>query len=243
MKSEYIAEKGIEISNLTDNSRIIEADLFGEGEWIKIDTQEIQLNFERGVTTFPLPQQKIYLTPKNELKFLYGHQEAASIIIGEHVGSGGAKCYININELLGKHTAILGSTGSGKSGAVSVLLHEILKKGTLHSYQAWHPRIVILDPHNEYQKAFSTSKKYSLDDDSLILPYWLLSFQEIVNLVFGKTAGIATTQVAILKKFMIEGRVDGAKKIGIDETKITVDSPVPFDMNELFENIQSERDT
>jgi len=106
MKSEYEREKGL-VLETNGSERIIEADLFGEGEWTF--EGDWKLNFERGVTTFPLPQQKVYLTPRSELRYIYGKGTGAMIHIGEHVGSGGTPCYADMNELLGKHTAILGS--------------------------------------------------------------------------------------------------------------------------------------
>ncbi|NMC62210.1 MAG: DNA helicase, partial [SAR324 cluster bacterium] len=70
MKSEYEREMGLP-QNSVGGGRVIEADLFGEGEWILANDKWI-LEFERGVTTFPLPQQKVYLTPRTELSFIYG---------------------------------------------------------------------------------------------------------------------------------------------------------------------------
>lgn len=69
MKSEYDREHGI-APNAPPTARIIEADLFGEGEWGYTDqngSAQWKLDFERGVSTFPLPLQKVYLTPKSEL--------------------------------------------------------------------------------------------------------------------------------------------------------------------------------
>ena len=60
-----------------------------------------------------------------------------------------------MNELLGKHTAVLGSTGAGKSGAVAAIIHSILERGEAAGYASWKPRIVIIsDPHDEYGAAF-----------------------------------------------------------------------------------------
>ena len=154
MKADYEAERGMPTSVSADE-RIIEANLFGEGEWFKDEEGNPRLNFERGVATYPLPQQTVYITPKAELRFIYGNAKGAVIRLGEHVGSGGAPCYAQMNELLGKHTAVLGSTGAGKSGTVAAIIHSILERGTDAGHQHWHPQIIILDPHNEYGKAFA----------------------------------------------------------------------------------------
>lgn len=116
MKAEYEAERGAVPSSSSDE-RIVEADLFGEGEWIQDSTAAVgaewSLWFDRGVSTYPLSQQTIYMTPKAELRILYQHKQHQAIVLGEHVGAGGAPCFAHLNELLGKHTAILGSTGAG----------------------------------------------------------------------------------------------------------------------------------
>lgn len=95
------------------------------------------------------------LTPKSELRFIYGQSKGTVVRLGEHVGSGGTPCYAEMNERLGKHTAILGSTGSGKSGTVAAVIHSLLERGPSAGYGKWQPRIIILDPHNEYRRALS----------------------------------------------------------------------------------------
>src|SRR5690606_683724 len=150
MKSEII-----DINLPTDNNdaRIIEFSLFGEGEWHN-QGGDWKMKFERGISNFPLPLQKVYLTPTSELKQIFTSAEESEnlIKIGTYSGTGGTVCLADLNELLGKHSAILGSTGSGKSGAVTVLLKSIIDKKK--DFDTWHPRIVILDPHNEYTTAF-----------------------------------------------------------------------------------------
>jgi len=227
MKSEYQKEKGI-VVDASSTARVVEADLFGEGEWIKKEDQW-HLKFDRGVSTFPLPQQKIYLTPKGELKYVFGEGGEAAIEIGEHVGSGGTPAYANLNELIGKHTAVLGSTGAGKSGAVAAILHAILKHGETRNYKTWNPRIIILDPHNEYGNAFPGNKRLSTDEGSLLLPYWLLNLDETIALLVGKTEYAATSQSNIIKNALLDVREKTAKDpLKLNSSEITVDSPIPY---------------
>lgn len=227
MKADYVAERGIATSVSADE-RIIEADLFGEGEWIKDEEGNSRLNFERGVATYPLPQQTVYITPKAELRFIYGNAKGAVIRLGEHVGSGGAPCYAQMNELLGKHTAVLGSTGAGKSGTVAAIIHSILERGADAGHQHWHPQIIILDPHNEYGKAFAGHQRLSTDEGSLKLPYWLLDLEESLSLFIGKTEFAATSQSNIIKNALIAVRGNAAGILELDESKLTVDSPIPY---------------
>lgn len=230
MKADYQLEKGLPVAS--SDERIIEADLFGEGEWRRKGDDEFALEFERGVATYPLPQQTIYLTPKSELRFIYGDAKGAVIQLGEHVGSGGAPCYAELNELLGKHTAILGSTGAGKSGTVAAVIHSILERGQIANHEHWHPQIIILDPHNEYGKAFPAHQRLSTDEGSLKLPYWLLDLEESLSLFIGKTEFAATSQANIVKNALIAVREQAAEQLGLDKNQLTVDSPIPYNLGD-----------
>ena len=231
MKAEYEAERGLAVQTSGDE-RIIEADLFGEGEWVQGDKEgqaAWRLKFDRGIATYPLPQQSVYLTPKSELRQIYGQTKDSVIHLGEHVGSGGAPCYAAINELLGKHTAILGSTGAGKSGTVAAVVHSILEHGREVGYESWNPTIVILDPHNEYGRAFNGHKRLSTDEGSLRLPYWLLDLDETISLLIGKTEFAATSQSNIVKSALLTARRKAAEGLeGLDPEKISVDAPIPY---------------
>jgi hypothetical protein len=226
MKADFDREHGLPVDR-NSSARVVEADLFGEGEWKHVD-DTWQLDFQRGVSTFPLPQQSVYLTPRSELADVFGRSDEASIAIGEHVGGGGTPCYLNLDELLGKHTAVLGSTGAGKSSAVAAVLHSIVDHGTNRGFTEWHPRIVILDPHNEYGSAFPGHRRLSTDEGTLTLPYWMLDFEETLALIIGKTEFAATAQTNVLKNALLAARQDGASRIGLNPDDITVDSPIPY---------------
>ena len=232
MKADYEAERGVSVPIMTDE-RILEADLFGEGEW-KIDATDRKptLKFDRGVANYPLPKQTLYLTPKSELRYIYSHNENPVIQLGEHVGSGGAPCLADVNELLGKHTAILGSTGAGKSGTVAAIVHSLLEKGREFNYRKWQPKIIVLDPHNEYGEAFKGHRRLSTDDGTLSLPYWLLSLNETIDLLIGRTEYVATSQANIVKNALLKVRAMSAEYLQLDSQKLTVDSPIPYELGD-----------
>jgi len=226
MKADFNRERGI-AADEKSSARIIEADLFGEGEW-KNTGGEWKLECERGVSTFPLPQQGMCLTPRNELADVLGRGGDLSLELGEHVGSGGTPCYLDLDELLGKHTAVLGSTGAGKSSAVAAIVHSLLQHGGNCSFPLWKPRIIILDPHNEYGSAFPGHTRLSTDEGTLSLPYWMLDLEETIALMIGKKESAATSQTNIVKNALIAARRAGAAVLGLDPDEITVDSPVPY---------------
>ncbi len=244
MKTDYEIEQGFIVASKEPQTRVLEIDLFGEGEWTLDSAQtpaKWVLSFERGISTFPLPQQSVYLTPRAELSFVYGMGGGASIAIGEHVGAPGTPCYADINELLGKHTAILGSTGAGKSATVTVLLRQLLERGTLQGFGAWHPRIVLLDLHNEYGCAFPSHLRLSTDERSMQLPYWLLNLQETISLLIGKTDRVATSQANIVKTALFNARIACLQVTALTATDINVDSPTPYSWVEFERAVTAQR--
>src|SRR3546814_5640013 len=75
-----------------------------------------------------------------------------------------------VDALLGKHFALLGSTGTGKSTAAALILHRICEL-------APEGHVVMLDPHGEYSAAFKTNGEL-FNVDNLAMPYWLMNFEE-----------------------------------------------------------------
>lgn len=245
MKAEYEREKGVLSEDGT--ARIVEIDLFGQGEWVRVErekSQDWELSFERGLNVFPLPQQRVHLTPTTELKHVYGAQQGAAIAVGEYVGTHGTPAYLDMNELLCKHTAVLGSTGSGKSAAVAAILRSILERGPEKGYKTWTPCIIILDPHNEFSSAFpGQHNRLCTDEGSLTLPYWFLDLQETLALLVGKTEFVATSQSNIIKAALLAARQEGAGILKLPVDSITVDSPVPYRLERLKELITADRPT
>lgn len=257
-------EEGSTSPIYSDDSRIIEADLFGEGTWKK--TEE-ELDFVRGVEVYPLPLQAVYLMTNSELEKFYEsagkNVEEGSISpiinIGTYTGTN-QKVRANVNKLFGHHCAILGSTGSGKSGTVSAILHSLLQIEL-------NPRILMIDPHGEYGKAFDKKaivyNAYSEAnsnpvDNEISLPYWLMTSDEIRSLVIGKTEYEATAQnnivyeavayarmveKGIVQRFDTDTAVGQANYIlenGKEEEDILSfdrDKPVPFRLQDLETHI------
>lgn len=253
-----------------DDARVLEVDLFGEGNWSNI---EERFSFSRGVATYPLPLQKVYLCLNKELEAVYKAAEHSAeegeispmVPIGNYVGSNNAVCRANIDKLFGHHFAILGSTGSGKSGTVASLLHSVLEYKL--EDRSLKPRIIVIDPHGEYSKAFAGQAKVfrayneaAPGDDAgelLKLPYWLMSSDELRSLIIGKTEFEATFQNNIIYSAVTYARqlesgyvVDvGDDPVGGQEPDLADDitneqllnfdrdKPVPFKLSQLEKHI------
>ena len=219
----------------SSNAKWIEIELFGQG--IKTGIDEASFEFERGISTYPLPGQLIYLATINELKRVYAKPNKATFQIGTVSQARGLPVHLLIDELLGKHFAVLGTTGSGKSCAVTLILDAILR-----DYPYGH--IILLDPHNEYARAFGDRARV-IDPMTLEIPHWLLNFEESVELFVGKTEHAATSQTNILKDGILKARMESLSivpsALGLTSDKVTVDTPVPYKIDTLIQSITSAR--
>jgi len=243
MRSEELIEMVKPIPPDADQ-RLMEVELFGEGVWNAADQK---LLFVRGVTTYPLPRQSVHLLTREEIVQIYSAAEGQQnegeysplVPFAHYVGADNAVCRANVDKMLGMHCAVLGSTGSGKSGAVAALLHCMLE----HSPEpnaGCHPRILIIDPHCEYSQAFKERAVVYRAYDPLgneetigtpiILPYWLMSADEFRRLVIGKTEHEATSQNNVIYKALTHARMVAANLV--EPAPKTYDVLIPPDGGE-----------
>jgi hypothetical protein len=270
MQSDILSEEGKSTILPGDDKRIIEADLFGQGTW-SIKNQK--LIFNRGVETYPLPLQDVFLCLNEELESIYRAAEDLKenkndpmVPIGNYVGGNNAICRANIDKLFGHHCAILGSTGSGKSGTVASILHAVLSHKV--NGKNLSPKIVIIDPHGEYAKAFigkavvykayNEASVNSLNTEQLKLPYWLMSSDEFRSLVVGKTEFEATSQANIVyqaitySRLLSQGLIQNVGDNPAGEAKDDIategttpeqilnfdrDKPIPFSLTEFIKHL------
>ncbi|MFC0320234.1 ATP-binding protein [Olivibacter oleidegradans] len=270
MQSDIAAEEGKTVIQAGDDKRILEADLFGQGIW---NTKNSRLNFIRGIETYPLPLQDAFICLNSELEEIYRAAEGLNkgtndpmIPIGNYVGGNNAVCKANIDKLFRHHCAILGSTGSGKSGTVASILHSVISHKSAE--KDTKPNIVIIDPHGEYGKAFKSQaviyKAYnesSVTDETTVplkLPYWLMSSDEFRSLIIGKTEFEATAQNNIIyraityARLISQGLVENLGENPVGEADDTVatpetnqetilnfdrDKPVPFLLSEFIKHV------
>lgn len=204
----------------TMDKRVIEADLLGEAWW---HAQSEVLDFRRGISSYPLPLQSVYLMTKAETQTLYESVESTRdegvnchVPIGTYIGASRVACRANMDKLFGQHCAILGSTGSGKSGTVASILHSVFAHKAVGE-QDMRSRVVVIDPHGEYGKAFqgvSTAfKAYDSPHNEeegatkLKLPFWLMSSDEFRSLAVGKAEVEATSQANAVYKALTHARM------------------------------------
>lgn len=226
-----ITEVSCENLSSTDNLiAIASVDLLGE-----ILNAAGKAKFQRGVTNYPTIGDSVDLITSQELRTIYAPTGSDQINVGFLQQDPSVIAYVDIEEMLSKHFAVLGSTGVGKSTGVSLLLNEILKARP-------NLRIFLLDVHNEYGRCFG-DRALVLNPRNLKLPFWLFNFEEIVDVLFGGRAGVpeeldVLAEVIPLAKgvytqYQNADRI-GLKRIDPKQIGYTVDTPVPYRLVDLM---------
>jgi uncharacterized protein len=212
-----------------DSDLILAAiDFLGEGEEDRFAGRLV--NFRRGVTRYPVPGAKVYPVSAADMKQMYAADDRACVEIGTVYPSNDIRAALYVDAMLGKHFALLGSTGTGKSTSAALILHRICAL-------APQGHIVMIDPHGEYSAAFKGTGEI-FDVDNLAMPYWLMNFEEHVE-VFVTTEGAERQMDCdILAKCLLAARMKSRAAEGL--TKLTVDSPIPYLLSDLTTIINAE---
>jgi len=180
--------------------------------------------FRRGVSHFPALYSKVYAATPEDLASVFMFPKADAVSIGTVHQDRTIPAYVRTNDLLGKHFAVLGSTGTGKSCAVTTILNRTLAR---HPYG----HVLMLDLHNEYAKAMGDAAVV-LSPENLQLPYWLMTFEEIEEIVIGGDGAVGDNESMILAEAIVN-----AKRLYSDRratmSGISVDMPIPYRLSDL----------
>ena len=200
---------------------IAEVDFLGEGTEEKL-TGRIR-GFRRGVTRYPVPGGMVFAASTNDLRHVFAGDGRSFIEVGTVFPTRDIRAGLYIDQLLGKHFALLGSTGTGKSTGTALILHRICDA-------APEGHVIMIDPHGEYASAFKHNGAI-LDVGNLQMPYWLMNFEEHCEILLTSHGSNRQVDADILAKCLLEARAKNrlAEAIG----KITVDSPVPYLLSDL----------
>jgi len=190
--------------------------------------------FQRGVTNYPTIGDAVDLISNAELRTVYAPSGSDQINVGTLQQDPSVIAYVDIEEMLSKHFAVLGSTGVGKSSGVSLLLNEILKSRP-------NLRVFLLDVHNEYGRCFG-DRSLVLNPRNLKLPFWLFNFEEIVDVLFAGRPGVPE-ELDILAEVIpvakgVYTQYQNSDRLGLKRLDpkgvYTVDTPVPYRLVDLI---------
>lgn len=203
--------------------KLVELDLIGEAA-NRDGGGNQHRRFQRGVSAYPALGDGVFAAGQEDLSLVYRSPSAAGVRIGTvHQDETLPACIVT-DDLLGKHFAVLGSTGTGKSCAVALILRAILES---------HPEghIVLLDMHNEYAPAFGDAAQH-LHAGKLELPYWLFTFEEIEEIV------LTGAEERNIESAILGDLIQAAKRLYANDRErtdsIMVDTPVPYRIGDIM---------
>lgn len=221
---------GVRAMTLDANGQSIVADIdfLGEGEQEKLTGRIFR--FRRGVTRYPTPGTQIFPVSARDMQQIYAADDQPHVEIGTVYPTTDTRAAIYVDSMLGKHFALLGSTGTGKSTSAALILHRICDLSP-------QGHIVMIDPHGEYGAAFAENGAV-YDVSNLALPYWLMNFEEHCEVFVTSDGADRTIDSDILAKCLLAARAKNrlAESIG----RLTVDSPVPYLLSDLTTILQNE---
>lgn len=213
-------------------NRWLKIQLIGEGEQ--------NGSFQRGISQYPTISDEVHLVSESDLKKIYGQPDKPYFVkVGHIAGAESIPALVDINKLISRHSAIVGTTGSGKSTTVASILNAISDPINYPS-----ARVIVFDLHGEYGNALkdkanifkvNADKTEGSIEKDLFIPFWALSFEELVEISFGqfgneKDYNAVLEQITNAKLMSLEKH----PKKGLNVDSLSVDSPVPFSLYSLW---------
>jgi len=210
-----------------DNTFLIEVELLGE---VHVGTNGKE-EFSTGISQYPYLGAVAHRIRAADLLRIYDTGKNDTCVIGKLTQDESIDAAIHIPSMLAKHFAIVGSTGVGKSTAVSLLLHKAIESDP-------RLRVLILDPHNEFAAAFP-DHAVVIDTETLDLPFWLMKLEEFAEVIFRGRPPVAD-ELDILRDLMPEakrafrGSESALMRRSNEKSSITADTPVPYRIADLL---------
>jgi hypothetical protein len=199
--------------------------------------------FERGVARYPTTGAEVHAIGSTEVAKMFDRFQSKGLAVGALALHRSLKVCLDPTNLFGRHSAILGQTGSGKSWTVASLVQKTV---------AVMPRahIIILDLHGEYcwkrpdgtqSYAFADAIVRHVDARELEIPYWLMTYSELCDLLIEHSEREATNQTAFFRDCLLEGRerenTTAVPSLGLP--RVTVDTPIYFSLDEVLAKVRA----
>lgn len=199
--------------------------------------------FERGSVLLPVPTEPVFIVDDDIFERIFAGNEEFGFPLGRLSVNKQIQLMVNGDRFFGKHVAVVGSTGSGKSCTVAQILHEavgISNRENRHAVAQKNSHIIIFDMHSEYEAAFKlgTEQNFSLNVlsiDKLALPYWLMNSEELESIFIESNEENSHNQVSQFKHAVILNK----QKHNPGIKGVTYDTPVYFSIHEVLNYIKN----
>lgn len=194
-------------------------------------------SFQRGISQYPTIGDEVHLVSENDLRKIYGQPDKGYFVsIGTVSGADSIPALVDVNKLVTRHSAVVGTTGAGKSTAVASLLN------ALSDTKYPSARILVFDLHGEYGKALKDQANiYRINGNSangekeLAVPFWALSFDELADICFGKELEDKSRHFLMEKILEFKRKsIETYPRNGVELDLLDVDSPIPYNIHKLW---------
>jgi uncharacterized protein len=198
--------------------------------------------FERGISQYPSIGDSVHVVTESDLKTVYAPGDEDGYVPIGRVASAESICaYVNLNRLVSRHSAVVGSTGAGKSNAVAKLLDAVSDPERFKS-----TRVVLFDLHGEYTRAFGElARVFRVGADAaagereLHVPFWALTAEEFISLSMGSVTGTPLTMIQEMLVASKRASKPAGLAHGLDDLAVTIDTPLPFSVFQLWYELYS----
>jgi len=197
-----------------------------------IGTINTENEFERGVSVYPTTGAEVHAVGQDDLKKMFVKYESKGYDVGTLPSNPSVSVCLDPTSLYGRHFAILGQTGAGKSWTVANLVQRAISVMP-------KAHIIILDLHGEYCwkneedvtcSSFENCNFRHVDARDLEMPYWLMTYAELCDLLIDQTDFSAHNQVAAFREILIQLKEQEGKRPELELDRVTLDTPIYFDL-------------
>ena len=217
------------VGDASHGNRWLTVQLIGEGH--------AGLRFDRGISQYPTVGDSVHLVTDADLRTIYGRPDDPRYVqIGQLAAAETIPALVDIGSLVTRHSAIVGTTGSGKSTTVVGLLSALSDRKRYPS-----ARILVIDIHGEYGNAlrdraaiFRTNAVTARGEKPLYIPYWAMTFEEFLPCTFGSLEGSGRGAVIDRITDLKRQAVKNLPRPGVEPDRVTVDTAVPFSIHKLW---------
>jgi DNA helicase HerA-like ATPase len=229
-----IPESGRLVIGMVNDAQIIDYIPSGEALPKKRKSIHVQLlgtvtdgRFERGLSVFPMVDGTVYMADQDDLAMIFSKFRIDDFSVGVISLFENERQYLEPNRFFGKHIAVLGSTGAGKSSLVASIFQKVQNLNDTH--------VIILDIHDEYSTAFEGVGN-TLRINELELPFWLMNFEELEETFIDQSEESAHSQIMVFKDAILEAKKRANPLL---RDALTVDTPAYFDLVEVRARVQA----
>lgn len=196
---------------------------------IPVGTLDSNGEFERGTNVLPTVNAPVFAVLPSTINDIYTSFADGNFSLGKLSLLPEQEAKINLDAFLGRHAAILGQTGGGKSWTVATVLQKISKFP--------QSTVLLLDLHGEYASAFGDEADV-ISAAEIEMPYWLMNAEEILSLMIDRAESSAPNQNAKFKELLQAAKENQPENAALQLEKITIDTPVYFDLMEIVDEFR-----